>query len=61
MLSEPVHGLSGFVVQGRKKPNNLETAVPGFFFAGFHWLNTLQSGNVLGFDKDHKIIVEKLC
>ena len=42
------------------KPNNLETAVPGFFFAGFHWLNTLQSGNVLGFDKDHEIIINKL-
>ena len=43
-----------------KKPDSLETSVPGFFFAGFHWLNTLQSGNVLGFDKDHEIIVEKL-
>ena len=42
------------------KPDNLETSVPGFFFAGFHWLNTLQSGNVLGFDKDHEIIVGKL-
>ena len=42
------------------KPNNLETAVPGFFFAGFHWLNTLQSGNVFGFDTDHEIIINRL-
>ena len=43
-----------------QKPNNLITSVPGFFFSGFHWLNTLQSGNVLGFDKDHEIIVDSL-
>lgn len=42
------------------KPSNLETSVPGFYFSGFHWLNTLQSGNLLGFDADHEILLAKL-
>ncbi len=42
-------------------PNSLKSpAMDGFFFSGFHWLNTLQSANIVGMDVDHAEIMKML-
>ena len=42
------------------RPESCESAVPGFFWLGFHWLRTLNSGNGYGFNQDAPYIASKL-
>ena len=41
-------------------PTTLDTDVKGLFFSGFSWQTHLQSHSVLGFDRDHAILVKML-
>jgi putative flavoprotein involved in K+ transport len=41
-------------------PESCETAEPGFFWLGFHWLRFLNSGNVAGFHHDARAIGTQL-
>ena len=42
------------------RPEACDTSVPGFFWLGFHWLRSLNSGNVAGFHHDAPYIASKL-
>lgn len=42
------------------RPESCETSVPGFFWLGFHWLRSLNSGNGTGFHQDAPCIASKL-
>lgn len=42
------------------RPESCETRVPGFYWLGFHWLRSLNSGNGYGFHSDAPHIATKL-
>ena len=42
------------------RPESCETTVPGFYWLGFHWLRSLNSGNGYGFHSDAPYIATKL-
>ena len=42
------------------RPESCDTSVPGFFWLGFHWLRSLNSGNGTGFHHDAPCIASNL-